>query len=54
MYISGGTITVNCTATAAKGIKCDGDMNISGGSSVSLSSYSGGNSGGGGGGPGGR
>lgn len=31
IYISGGTITVTCTATAAKGIKCDGDMNITGG-----------------------
>lgn len=31
IYISGGTITVNCTATAAKGIKCEGDMDISGG-----------------------
>ncbi len=28
-YISGGTITINATATAAKGIKCEGDMNIS-------------------------
>ncbi len=31
IYINGGTITVNCTATAAKGIKCEGDMNITGG-----------------------
>ena len=31
IYISGGTITATCTATAAKGIKCDGDMNITGG-----------------------
>ena len=31
IYISGGTISVTCTATAAKGIKCDGDMNITGG-----------------------
>jgi hypothetical protein len=31
IYISGGTININCSATAAKGIKCDGDMNISGG-----------------------
>ena len=31
IYISGGTITAICTATAAKGIKCDGDMNITGG-----------------------
>ena len=31
IYISGGTITVNCSATAAKGIKCEGDMNITGG-----------------------
>ena len=31
IYISGGTITATCTATAAKGIKCDGDMNISDG-----------------------
>jgi hypothetical protein len=30
MYISGGTITVNITAVAAKGIKCAGDMFISG------------------------
>ncbi|MCR4994681.1 MAG: carbohydrate-binding domain-containing protein [Bacteroidales bacterium] len=25
VYITGGTITVKCTATAAKGIKCEGD-----------------------------
>ena len=31
IYISGGTINITSTATAAKGIKCDGDMNISGG-----------------------
>lgn len=31
MYISGGTININCTAAGAKGLKCDGDMNISGG-----------------------
>ena len=31
IYISSGTISVTCTATAAKGIKCDGDMNITGG-----------------------
>ena len=31
VYISGGTITADITATAAKGIKCDGDMLISGG-----------------------
>ena len=31
IYISGGTIDINATATAAKGIKCDGDMNITGG-----------------------
>lgn len=30
-YISGGTITINCTATANKGVKCEGDMKISGG-----------------------
>ena len=30
-YISGGNITVNCTATAAKGIKSAGDINITGG-----------------------
>lgn len=30
-YISGGKITVNCTATAAKGIKSAGDINITGG-----------------------
>lgn len=29
VYLQGGTITVNCAATAAKGIKCEGDMNIS-------------------------
>lgn len=28
MYISGGTITINCTAIAAKGIKCAGDIYI--------------------------
>lgn len=31
VYISGGTITLNCTAAATKGIKCEGDMKISGG-----------------------
>ena len=31
IYISDGTVNITCTATAAKGIKCDGDMNISGG-----------------------
>lgn len=31
VYISGGTIDIDVTATAAKGIKCDGDMIISGG-----------------------
>lgn len=31
IYISGGTIDINATATAAKGMKCDGDMNITGG-----------------------
>jgi len=30
MYISGGTITINSSAVAAKGIKCEGDMFISG------------------------
>ena len=31
VYIQGGTININVTATAAKGIKCDGDMLISDG-----------------------
>ncbi len=31
MYISGGTITINCAATAAKGIKAEGDISITGG-----------------------
>jgi len=31
MYITGGTINVTCAASAAKGIKCAGHMNISGG-----------------------
>lgn len=31
VYISGGTIDIDVTATAAKGVKCDGDMMISGG-----------------------
>ena len=30
MYISGGNITINSTAVATKGIKCEGDMFISG------------------------
>lgn len=30
IYIKGGTIIINCGATAAKGIKCEGDMVISG------------------------
>ena len=29
-YIEGGNITINCAATAAKGIKCAGDIYISG------------------------
>ncbi|MBP5515893.1 MAG: carbohydrate-binding domain-containing protein [Bacteroidales bacterium] len=31
IYIEGGTITVNCAAIAAKGIKSAGDINITGG-----------------------
>lgn len=31
IYISGGRINITCTATAAKGIKGEGDMKISGG-----------------------
>ena len=31
IYISGGTINITCTALAAKGIKCAGDMSVSGG-----------------------
>ena len=31
IYISGGSITVNCSATAAKGIKAEGDITISDG-----------------------
>ena len=31
IYISDGTININATATAAKGMKCEGDMQISGG-----------------------
>lgn len=31
VYISGGTLDITADATAAKGIKCEGDMNISGG-----------------------
>lgn len=31
IYLSGGTINADISATAAKGIKCDGDMLISGG-----------------------
>lgn len=31
IYITGGTVTINCAAIAAKGIKSAGDMNISGG-----------------------
>lgn len=31
IYIEGGTININCSAIAAKGIKAAGDMNISGG-----------------------
>ena len=30
IYIEGGNITINCAATAAKGIKCAGDIYISG------------------------
>ncbi len=35
-YISGGTISISCGATAAKGIKAEGDMNISGDAVVSV------------------
>ena len=31
MYISGGTINITCDGVAAKGVKCEGDMNITGG-----------------------
>ena len=31
IYIEGGTININCAGIAAKGIKAQGDMNISGG-----------------------
>ncbi len=31
IYIEGGTLNITCTAIAAKGIKCVGDMKISGG-----------------------
>lgn len=31
IYISGGSITVSASAKAAKGMKCDGDMQVSGG-----------------------
>ena len=30
IYLSGGNITINCTAIAAKGIKCAGDIFVSG------------------------
>lgn len=36
IYLEGGTITVNCSATAAKGIKGEGDMIISGSPVVSV------------------
>lgn len=31
IYLTGGNITINCSAIAAKGIKSEGDMNITGG-----------------------
>ena len=31
LYIDGGTLNITCTAIAAKGIKCAGDMKITGG-----------------------
>jgi hypothetical protein len=31
LYIDGGTLNISCTAIAAKGIKCAGDMKITGG-----------------------
>ena len=37
----GGTLTIDVTATAAKGIKCEGDMQISGGSITVTTSGSG-------------
>lgn len=41
IYIAGGTLTIDVTATAAKGIKCEGDMQISGGSVIVTTSGSG-------------
>ena len=41
IYIAGGTLTIDVTATAAKGIKCEGDMQISGGSVTVTTSGSG-------------
>ena len=41
IYITGGTLTIDVTATAAKGIKCEGDMQISGGSITVTTSGSG-------------
>lgn len=41
IYIAGGTLTIDVTATAAKGIKCEGDMQISGGSITVTTSGSG-------------
>ncbi len=31
IYLSGGTLTINCAATAAKGIKSEGDIYVTGG-----------------------
>ena len=36
IYITGGSITVNVSAAAAKGIKCDGDMKISGDPTITV------------------
>lgn len=41
IYIAGGKLTIDVTATAAKGIKCEGDMQISGGSITVTTSGSG-------------
>ena len=41
IYIAGGTLTIDVTATAAKGIKCEGDMQISGGGITVTTSGSG-------------
>ena len=41
IYITGGTITISCTASAAKGLKAEGDISVTGGTISATTSGSG-------------